>query len=165
MSSSQVKRLVLSAAFTLAVAGAAAALSFSPAFASGGSASGGGGGGGGGSSTPTLSPAAQIAHFGISTGKYQSWAAIWTSCAVKNTGPSESLTVTIEEVNQATGETDWARVWTGTLATNGTFSQTFDNDFAPWETTYLVKLTVTETSTGAVLATQSAYASTGVQKL
>lgn len=152
-------RLLLGATFALAVGGLVSALSLSPAFASGGSAGGGGGG------SATLAPAAQISSFSAPTGKYKSWAAIWANFTVKNTGPAEYLTISIKETNTATGNVDWSRSFTTWLANNNSASGTFDNDFAPWETTYSVEFTVTETSTGTVLATASANASTGVQKL
>jgi hypothetical protein len=163
----QMRRLVLGTTFALASV-AAAAVSFAPAFASGGAdsgGSGGGGGGGGGGSSTTLTPSAQISSFSVPTGKYGSWAAIWANWTVKNTGPTEFITVQIEEINQATGATDWSRTWTGYLGTNSSASNVFDNDFAPWNTTYLVKFTVIETSTGTVLAAAQAYASTGTQKI
>src|SRR5512140_3516989 len=102
---SQMRRLVLGTSFALA---AAAAVSFAPAFASGGADSGGsgggGGGGGGGPTTPTPS------------------AAIWANWTVKNTGPSEYITVQVEEINQATGATDWSRTWTGYIGNNSSAS-------------------------------------------
>lgn len=148
-----------------------------PAFAQGGSAnsgtaidvvSGGGGGGGGGSApavTPAPAPAAEISSFKVTTGKYKSWAAIWTNYTVKNTGKDEDITVTVEEINTATGNIDFSRSTSGFLGVNKTVSITWDDDFGPWYTNYQVKITVSETSTGNVLATQSAYASTGVPKI
>jgi hypothetical protein len=143
-------------------------VSFAPAFASGGAdsgGSGGGGGGGGGGGSTALTPSAQITSFSVPTGKYGSWAAIWANWTVKNTGPAEYITVQVEEINQATGVTDWSRTWTGYLGTNSSASAVFDNDFAPWYTTYLVKLTVVEWSTGNVLTSTQAYASTGAPKI
>lgn len=144
-----------------------------PAFAQGGSVNSGtavditSGGGGRPVSviTQATAPAIQISNFKVTTGKYRSWAAIWTNYTVKNTGVDGDITVTVEEVNTATGNVDFSRSISGFLGINKTVSYTWDDDFGPWNTNYQVKITVTETSTGNVLATQSAYVSTGMPKI
>jgi len=152
------------AASALVVVGLAAAL-FVPAFAGGEAGSGGGGGGGGGSTGAPASPVAQITSFKVTTGKYQTFAAIWANWNVKNTGAASFITVSIEEIDPNTNTLAWSNHWTGWLATNDSASAVFDNDFAPWNTTYFVRITVTDWATGAVLATQSTYATTGTQKI
>ena len=157
------------------LAGAAALVvlaSASVALGSGGATAGTGidivSGGGGGTVTappPPAAPCAQISSYKVTTGKYQSWAAIWANYTVKNCGIDESQTVTVDMINYATGNVDYSRSLPTWLGVSKTVSQLWDNDFAPWSTTYQVRITVTETATGAVLATQSIDAGTGVPKI
>jgi hypothetical protein len=136
-----------------------------PAFAGGETGSGGTGGGGGSTTSGPTAPAAQLTSFKVTTGKYQSFAAIWAGWTVKNTGTSGFVVVSVEETDPNTGALAWSNRWTGWLATNDSASAVFDNDFAPWNTTYLVRITVSDYATGAVLTTQSTYATTGTPKI
>ena len=145
--------------------GPQSAASLSGPRASGGSLAGGGGGGGGTVTPPAPAPCAQIVSYKVTTGKYQSWAAVWTNYSVKNCGMDESQTITVDEINTATGVVDFSRTWSGFLGASKSVSNVWDDDFGAWRTSYEVRITVTETATSAVLATQSAFVSTGVPKI
>ena len=153
---------------TAAASAIAALLALAPAaYASGGVNSGGvnsggvnsGGSGGGGSTTTTTSSApsscAKITSFSNSTGYYSVWAAIWTPFSISSSCPGGAnweMTYT----NGNTGVVDFAR---GT-STNYQSSGTIDEDWAAFSTPYTVTLTVTDPSTGDVLASQSALVTT-----
>jgi len=154
-------RIFKRAALALVLGGAIAVSAVSPVFASGGVGSGGGGGGG---TTATLSPCAQISSFKATGGNYKTWGAIWVNYTVKNCGPLETLSINVTETNTVTGNVEWSSTTNPYLKTNDSYSSpNLDNDFAPQATTYLVTITVTEYSTGAVLATQTVYATTGTK--
>ena len=156
------QRMFGRAGLAAVLAGAVAALSVSSVFASGEVGSGGGGGGGS-TLPPVLAPCAQLSSFKASGGNYKIWGAIWVDYTVKNCGPAESLIVTVTETNTSTGNVDWISPATTYLSSNASFSMKLDNDFAPQATTYLVTITVTEYSSGIVLATQSVYTTTGTR--
>ena len=132
-------------------------------------ASGGGGGGGGGGGTVSASACARITNFKVSGGyrpsSSASIGAIWTTYTVQNCGPFDAFTVRVDEYDALTGAPAWwFQTYAFTLGTNGTFGQTVDNDYVPLGTTYQVTLSVIESSTGTVLATQTGFASTPIRK-
>ena len=161
-------------------AGAALAVltSASVAMASGGATSGtgvdlvpgGGGGGGGGSTAPAVpAPCGQLSSFKATGGNYHMYGAIWVSFTVKNCGPLESLRVTFEETPLDASGLPSGGTWVGNayqayLKTNDSYSVgNVDNDFAAPGTSYAVTIRVVEPLTGSVLATQTAYATTGTK--
>ena len=150
------------------VAAAAAAILVPSAIASGGldsGGSGGGGGGGGGTPSPVLAPCAQISSFKATGGNYRSWGAIWVSYTVKNCGPDGGLTITVTETTDVDPTYSWVVVaGSGLLKTGSSYSvSNLDNDIALPGTTYHVQIKVTDPVSGAVLATQSVDATTGVK--
>jgi hypothetical protein len=154
----------LSLAMLMATVAVAPVGSTSVAQASGGLDSGGSGGGGGGSTPPpVLVPCAQISSFKATGGNYQTYGAIWVSYTVKNCGPDEFLTVTVTETTAQSANV-WSYPSTAYLKNGSSFSMgNIDNDFALPGTTYHVVITVRETATGTLLATQSADATTGIK--
>jgi hypothetical protein len=117
-----------------------------PAQASG-SNSGGGGTGGGGKTTAGSGTCAPIASYNVTTGYYQQWAATWAAftlapCQVGATGWWD-----VQYLNDGTGQIDFERSGGYTLTSTG-YSYTLDDDFGPFDTTYTVTLTTTD-STGA----------------
>jgi hypothetical protein len=144
----------------------AALLALAPmALASGGGvnsggAGGGGGGGGGGATTTTPAPTtppscAKVTGFSNSTGYYSVWAAIWTPFSVTTTC-ADPVNWAMTYTNGGTGAVDFVRSGSTTSQANGTI----DEDWAAFSTAYTVTLTVTDSYTGAVLATQSAAITT-----
>ena len=148
------------------VTSVAAALALAPtALASGGVNSGGvnsgcgGSGGGGGTTATTSSSCVQISSFGNSTGYYSVWAAIWTSFSISNSCPGP-LNWQMTYTNGNTGVVDFSRGSSTAYMSSGTI----DEDWAAFSTPYTVALTVTDPSTGAVLASQSAVVTTKAPK-
>jgi hypothetical protein len=146
-----------------AVVSAAALLALTPAaLASGGGVNSGGvnsGGGGGGAPAPTPTPAptscATISSFSNSDGYYAIWAAIWTKFSIANSCPGP-VTWQMTYTNGITGAVDFARASSTAYMSSGVI----DEDWAAFSTPYTVALTVTDPSTGAVIASQSAVVTT-----
>jgi hypothetical protein len=99
-------------------------------------------GGGKTTSTATCTP---ISSWGVTTGYFKQWAATWASftlapCTVGATG-----TWDIQFHNDNTGQIDFERSGFYTVLSTG-YSETLDHDFGPFDTTYTVTLTLTDSS-------------------
>ena len=128
-------------------------------------ATGGGGGvnkGGVNDVTPVAAtPCAGLGGLAAPTGYYSIWAAIWNTLTVRSCSSStETLNVEVTETNAATGLVDYDVIVPVTLVAAQNVSMVLDNDFAPFNTTYTVAMTVTDPTTGTVLATGSVGATT-----
>jgi len=152
----------------VAVAGLALTTA-APAFASGGTGSGGGGGtstggtnkGGVKDVTPLpVVPCATLPSVTAPVGYYSVWAAVWNTVTVKSCSSStEAVNLEVSETNVATGLVDYDMIIPMSLTAGQNIGMVLDNDFAPFDTTYTVTATVTDSS-GSVLATQSLQATT-----
>ena len=149
----------------------------------GGSATGGGGGGGGGANsggvngggandpaaTPTPAPApapapqpgcATFTSSSAPVGYYLVYAALWHDYQIKSCNPlSETVSVRATDVNRATGATDYSVTVPYGLTGNGGATGVLDNDFAPFTTTYDIKLELID-QLGNVLDTSLLTATT-----
>ena len=131
-------------------------------------AAGGGGGGGGvnkgGVNDPTTvavaTPCAVLANLAAPVGYYLTWAAIWNTFTVRScSSNTETVNVEVTETNAATGAVDYDLIYPITLLAAQNTSMVLDNDFAPFNTTYNVSFTATDSS-GNVLSTGSVAATT-----
>jgi uncharacterized repeat protein (TIGR01451 family) len=106
-------------------------------------------------------PCAGLGGVAAPTGYYSVWAAIWNTFTVRSCSTSsESLNVEVTETNIATGLVDYDVIVPMSLLSGQNISMVLDNDFAPFNTTYTVAMTVTDSTTGTVLATSSIGATT-----
>jgi hypothetical protein len=106
-------------------------------------------------------PCAGLGGLAAPTGYYSVWAAIWNTFTVRSCSTSsETLNVEVTETNTATGLVDYDVIVPMALISGQNISMVLDNDFAPFNTTYTVAMTVTESTTGTVLATGSIGATT-----
>jgi hypothetical protein len=137
--------------------------------ASGGGGGGGGtagGGGGGGTQTQnrgatdpaqttTVAPAPAPAPSGPAcatftstsapVGYYLTFAALWHDYQVKSCNTlSENVSVRATDVNRATGAADYTVTVPYGLASGGSVTGVLDNDFAPFSTTYDVKMEIVD---------------------
>jgi hypothetical protein len=159
-------------ALVLALAVAASAV------ASGGSGSGGGGGGGGGggstSSGGTNSggvkdvaparavPCANLVNVSDPVGHYLTWAAAWHNSTVNSCSANvQTLTITVEDRNTATGQVEFSYSGTYSVASNGKVQNMIDNDFAPFDVNYDIVTTVTDAARHDGAAPRTRPASVG----
>jgi hypothetical protein len=136
----------------------------------------GGGGGGGGSQTqnrggtdpaqttaPAAPPPPGCATFTSTSapvGYYLTFAALWHDYQVKScSSQSESVSVRVTDVNRATGASDYSVTVPYGLAGNGGVTGVIDNDFAPFTTTYDIKMEILDQG-GNVLDTSLLSATT-----
>jgi hypothetical protein len=99
-------------------------------------------------------------HLSAPVGYYLTYAAIWNTFTVRSCSTStETVNVEVTETNQTTGAVDYDVIWAMSLLSAQNSSMVLDNDFAPFNTTYAVGFTVTDTS-GNVLATASVVTTT-----
>ena len=150
------------ALFAVAATGAGA----SGGTGGGGTGGGGGGGGGGTSTAPTLvaGPCAKVTSFSPTAGYRPgggSIGAVWLSYTVQSCNTDfASVDVNVTET-PADGGPVWAWTTSPYLAPNGSFGvSNVDNDWAEVNMQYNLVLTVTDPSTGSVLATASKLIST-----
>ena len=127
-------------------------------------AAGGGGGankGGVNDTAPaTAAPCAALGSMSAPVGYYLTNAAIWNTFTVRSCSSSvETVNVEVTESNQATGLVDYGVIFPLTLIAAQNASMVLDNDFAPFNTTYTVAFTATDSS-GNVLSTGSVVATT-----
>ena len=109
---------------------------------------------------PAAVPCATLAGVSAPVGYYLTWAAIWNTFSVKScSSVTEVVGVEVTETNVATGTVDYDVVSATSLTAGQNLSQVLDNDFAPFDTTYRVAFTVTD-SAGNVLAAASVPATT-----
>ncbi len=153
---------------------AAAALALgaaSPAMASGGRANGGGAAGGGGSANsggvndpapaPAAPPCATFSSATAPVGYYSVYAAVWNDYTIRScSAGNEVVNVRVTESDPATGRIDYDITYPSVLSPGQNVSMVLDNDFAPFDTTYDVSYSATDSSTGAVLDTRSLSATT-----
>lgn len=111
--------------------------------------------------TPTTpAPCAALGNVSAPVGYYSVWAAIWNTFTVRSCSTAtESVNVEVTETNVATGLVDYDMVVPIGLAAAQNTSMVLDNDFAPFNTTYTITMTVTDTSAN-VLATALVSATT-----
>lgn len=110
---------------------------------------------------PTLAaPCAALGGLAAPVGYYSVWAAIWNTLTVRSCSAStESLTIDVTETNQATALADYHVVVPVTLLAGQNSSMVLDNDFAPFNTSYVVTMSVFDAS-GNLLTTGSVTATT-----
>jgi hypothetical protein len=143
---------------------------------------GGGGGGGGGNqtqnrgvtdpaqtTTPTPAPApvappqpgcATFTSTSAPVGYYLTFAALWHDYQVKSCNSQiENVFVRVTDVNRATGASDYSVTVPYGLAGNGGATGVIDNDFAPFTTTYDIKMEILDQG-GNVLDTSQLSATT-----
>lgn len=137
-------------------------------------ATGGGGGGGGGGTnsggvkdtTGTTAPTtscASLTNVSAPTGYYGP-TAVWNDFSLKNcSSASENLSVRVTNTNQITGSVDYDVTIPYTLASGQGTNAVLDNDFAPYSTTYDVKITVTDASGNALAAASTVATTPGPQ--
>ena len=111
--------------------------------------------------TPTTpAPCAALGNVSAPVGYYSVWAAIWNTFTVRSCSTAtESVNVEVTETNVATGLVDYDMIVPMGLAAAQNVSMVLDNDFAPFNTTYTITMTVTDTSAN-VLATALVSATT-----
>jgi uncharacterized repeat protein (TIGR01451 family) len=106
-------------------------------------------------------PCAGLGGLAAPTGYYSIWAAIWNTLTVRSCSTStETVSVEVTETNVATGLVDYDVIVPMTLIAGQNVSMVLDNDFAPFNTTYTVAMTVSDPTTGTLLATGSVSATT-----
>jgi hypothetical protein len=153
----------------------------------GGAAAGGGGGGGGGNSvgggggggsrggandpitppvtTPTPPPpttpgCATLTSVSAPVGYYLTYAALWNDFTVKSCAPdNRSVTVSVTNTNHDTGSLDYSVSGSYAVTPGQGVSGVWDNDFAPFNTNYDVKIEVRD-ELGNLLDSSSATATT-----
>ena len=150
---------------TMAAVASVAALAVTPAFASGGGGSGGGGGGGGIDATQTTGPCIKLTNVTDPVGYYLTWAAVWHNFTVKSCSLStQTVNLTVTDTNTATGQAEFSETFSYYLVASDRASSVIDNDFAPFSVDYAITTTVTDASSGAVLASATVNATTPPQK-
>jgi hypothetical protein len=126
---------------------------------------GGGGGGGGGTQTqnrgatdpaqttapappPPSSPGcATFTATSAPVGYYLTFAALWHDYQVKSCNSlPENVSVRVTDVNRATGAADYTVTVPYGLASGGGVTGVLDNDFAPFSTTYDIKMELVDQS-------------------
>jgi hypothetical protein len=146
----------------------------------GGGGTGGGGGGGGGTqtqnrggtdpaqttTTPAPAPAPQqpgcatFTSTSAPVGYYLTFAALWHDYQVKSCNTlGENVSVRVTDVNRATGASDYTVTVPYGLAAGGGVTGVLDNDFAPFSTTYDIKMEILDQG-GNVLDTSQLSATT-----
>jgi uncharacterized repeat protein (TIGR01451 family) len=110
--------------------------------------------------TTTAAPCALLGSVSAPVGYYSVWAAIWNTMTVTSCSTtSEIINIEVTETNVATGLVDYDVVVPTTLTASQNLSMVLDNDFAPFNTTYTVTITVRDASAN-VLATAAVNATT-----
>ena len=103
---------------------------------------------------------ASLLNVSAPVGYYSVWAAVWNTFTVRScANGSENLNVRVTETNSSTGLVDYDITVPMTLGGGANSSMVLDNDFAPFNTTYTVTMTATDTS-GNVLSSGSVSATT-----
>jgi hypothetical protein len=153
-------------AVTALLAGAAA-----PALASGGSGGGGGGGtstgggspipvatptpkpnDGGPSGGPSSTPCATFQSATAPVGYWFTFAAVWNDYTVRSCSQrTESIEVEIDDVDCSSGRVDYDVTLTHLLRATQAATESADNDFAPFDTSYCVTYTAIDPGTRAQL--------------
>lgn len=136
------------------------------------STSGGGGGGGGTNSggtkdttpapapVPATVPCASLTSGSATVGYYSVYAALWNNWSMRSCADGVE-TVTLEVINRdvADGSIDYDVAVPYTLGAGQTAGGVYDNDFAPFSTTYDVIFRIMDAS-GSLLSTQTYSATT-----
>jgi uncharacterized repeat protein (TIGR01451 family) len=113
------------------------------------------------SPTPVAASCASLRNISAPVGYYASWAAIWNTLTVTSCSTStETVNVQVTETNIATGQVEYDVMYQLMLTASQNYSMILDNDFAPFNTTYTVQMTVFDNSSGAVLTQASVAATT-----
>jgi hypothetical protein len=125
---------------------------------------GGGGGGGGGASSGGIKDVAPVpvpppppvvlappcATFTSATapvGYYLSWAAVWNDFTIRSCSASpQTYSVHVTESDVATGLVGYDTTAAYSVGASQQVSGILDNDFAPFDTTYTISMTVSDSS-------------------